>query len=669
MLFVGTNVWAGETTTLLEYGTDNVAWTAAGLAKWTAGGTPTLADDKSYVSISGGNGSYETSMTISPTSKSIINVTAVWRGSSSTGRSFSSGNGSYFRFGNIVVAQNDQDKKHGYVFTGTGNLSSVTTFTAGSYRVDITSSTWLLIEAEIDTDKNKLTSFTIKSEDGKTTYASASNVALKDVDYKTVAFGYKKAGSVTTENAEQLKSIKITETTQDIVSVDYTINYIFGNETIKSVNGKESVENTVNAENPITIENVKYYATDNASTSFVIAESGNIFNVTLREAETWSYTVKSKGDIVTELVTGFGVEGENVTVPYPEFVLSNCILYKGDPTNKEYRTTFTMTENNKVSEINFTQNVENCVFYTEGEDIDGMSNCSGSNVAVRCSNAQAGTTGTDNPLTVTNLPAGKYIISVGVYENSKDANTTHTFTVGGDELSFTTEGVNQQTKTFEEITITKSTAVVYGGTENAKNGLDYIYIVRTGDAPVTSVTATIGEAGWATLYTGNALDFSGVEGLEAYTATVDGDNVVLTAVQDVPDFTGVILKGAPGEYEIPFTDASNTAKGSLEGNPESETSWDAYAANNGKLYILAAVNNGKDVQFVPCTSGSIAAGKAYLAVYNQGQAKAMKVVFASEATGISNVNVSVPVPVKRIQNGQLVIEKNGKAYNAAGQLK
>ena len=202
-----------------------------------------------------------------------------------------------------------------------------------------------------------------------------------------------------------------------------------------------------------------------------------------------------------------------------------------------------------------------------------------------------------------------------------------------------------------------------------QNSLSFDYVLIRMTA-VTSVTATIGEAGWATLYTDKALDFSGVEGLEAvYTATVDGDNVVLTAVQDVPDFTGVVLKGAPGEYEIPFTDASNTAKGSLEGNPESETSWDAYAANNGKLYILAAVNNGKDVQFVPCTSGNIAAGKAYLAVYNQGQAKAMQVVFASEATGISNVNVSVPVPVKRIQNGQLIIEKNGKAYNAAGQLK
>ena len=140
----------------------------------------------------------------------------------------------------------------------------------------------------------------------------------------------------------------------------------------------------------------------------------------------------------------------------------------------------------------------------------------------------------------------------------------------------------------------------------------------------------------------------------------------MTAVDDVPAATGVILKGAAGEYEIPFIDASNTAKGFLEGNTENDVPWDAYAANNGTLYILATVNDGKDVQFVPCTSGNIAAGKAYLPVYIYG-AKAMQVVFASEATGISNVNVSVPVPVKRIHNRQLIIEKNGKAYNVAGQ--
>ena len=205
---------------------------------------------------------------------------------------------------------------------------------------------------------------------------------------------------------------------------------------------------------------------------------------------------------------------------------------------------------------------------------------------------------------------------------------------------------------------------------NRRSWFDNLLIKKSpaASAATATVTATIGSTGWATLYTAKALGFSAVEGLTAYTATLDGGTVVLTAVDDVPAATGVILKGAAGEYEIPIIDASNTAKGSLEGNTENDVPWDTYAANNGTLYILATVNDGKDVQFVPCTSGNIAAGKAYLPVYIYG-AKAMQVVFASETTGIDNVNVSVPVPVKKIQNRQLVITKNGRTYNTAGQLK
>ena len=159
-----TSVWA-QTTTLMEYGTSDVAWSADSLAKWTAGGNPTIKDG--YVEITGGNGSYETSKTIAPTSNAIINVQAVWRGRSNTGRAWDKGNGSYFRYGNIVVAQNDQSQNHGYTFTGLSTISGVKTFSAGPYRKDIGECTWLLIEMEINTAENTLTSFTIKSEDGK----------------------------------------------------------------------------------------------------------------------------------------------------------------------------------------------------------------------------------------------------------------------------------------------------------------------------------------------------------------------------------------------------------------------------------------------------------------------------------------------------------------------
>ena len=191
------------------------------------------------------------------------------------------------------------------------------------------------------------------------------------------------------------------------------------------------------------------------------------------------------------------------------------------------------------------------------------------------------------------------------------------------------------------------------------------------ELPAQSVTVTISNAGWATLYTDKALDFSQVEGLTAYTATVSDNTVTLTEATEIGSDAGVVLQGEAGEYEIPVLGVEpNTAKGDLTGNATEATAYNEFANFQKTIYILAPVNNGKDVQFVPCTSGSIAAKKAFLVLDTPASgAKAMQVVFASETTGIDNVNVSVPVPVKRIQNGQLVIEKNGKTYNAAGQQK
>ena len=193
------------------------------------------------------------------------------------------------------------------------------------------------------------------------------------------------------------------------------------------------------------------------------------------------------------------------------------------------------------------------------------------------------------------------------------------------------------------------------------------------ELPAQSVTVSISNAGWATLYTDKALDFSNST-LKAYVATVNDKEedrtVTLIPVTEVPANVGVVLQGAAGDYTIPVIEsAAIPTNGNLTGDATKATAYDAY--DGYTLYILAPVNGGKDVQFVPCNGGNIAAGKAFfkLATSQSGQAKAMKVVFASETTGISTVNAGVTVPVKKIQNGQLVIEKNGKTYNAAGQLK
>ena len=173
------------------------------------------------------------------------------------------------------------------------------------------------------------------------------------------------------------------------------------------------------------------------------------------------------------------------------------------------------------------------------------------------------------------------------------------------------------------------------------------------DAKIT-VPATITSAGWATLYTDMALDFSGVSGLTAYTATCSGSTVTLTPVSDVPANTGVVLKGSADTYYIPTTESSSTDKGHLLGSASAATAWDAYTGYT--LYVLTQASGGVNVEFNPVTSGEIAAGKAFLKVSSgdSSLAPTLNVVFAGGTTGIDSA----------VKSDELI---NKSYYNLAGQ--
>jgi hypothetical protein len=186
-----------------------------------------------------------------------------------------------------------------------------------------------------------------------------------------------------------------------------------------------------------------------------------------------------------------------------------------------------------------------------------------------------------------------------------------------------------------------------------------------------TVPVTITEAGWATLYTDKALDFTGT-GLTAYTATCSANTVALTPVTNVPANTGVVLNGNEGNYNIPVIASSETAKGDLKGSSTEATAYNAF--DGYTLYVLTSVNEGANVQFNPVTSGSIAAGKAYLKINAEGasSARSMEVVFADDIlTGINEAEAATEAIVKEgkfFENGKLVIFKKGMKFNANGQV-
>jgi len=263
-----------------------------------------------------------------------------------------------------------------------------------------------------------------------------------------------------------------------------------------------------------------------------------------------------------------------------------------------------------------------------------------------------------------NVPAGNYTLSADILNSVAEPGGVLYAKVGNNsEITTAAEngsGANESVSfTVAEPSVV---VVVFKTTEiNGKSG----WIAVDNFELKQFVPVTVTSAGWATLYTPYALDFSSLsENLTAYTATLDGSTVKLRKEDNVPANTGVVLEGKADTYYIPVAASSETEQGDLEGNATAATAFDAFA--NTTLYILTLIDNN-NVQFNPCTSGEIAAGKAFLKVAKTTGAKALSVMFANDPTGIANVNAAeVAQPAKRIVNGQLVIEKNGKRYNAAG---
>ena len=79
-----------------------------------------------------------------------------------------------------------------------------------------------------------------------------------------------------------------------------------------------------------------------------------------------------------------------------------------------------------------------------------------------------------------------------------------------------------------------------------------------------NVSVSISDAGYATLYSASALDFTGT-GITAYVAAVDGENVSFEEVTSAPAETGLLLKGDADTYSVPVTATPASVTSALVG--------------------------------------------------------------------------------------------------------
>lgn len=502
-------VTAADTTTLYERGTTGNEWTTDNLSDFSA--DLTLSDYGAYYTSS--NASHEFSKTITIAENAIINVDAYWYGMANTGRKFSQGNGSYFRFGNVFVAQNDQDQLHGYALNGISNMASVTTFKGtNAYRnYDISTKTFLHIEMEINTATNTLNYLRVSEEGSDSYLVDIADQTLESPDYATIAFGYRKSGRVSTSQYSYLKSVKVTETKQEVASANYTINYTYDGNTVSTTTGTLAVGAEVSATSVVTDEEgTKYLIVADEAPTLTVSETeaNNVLNVPVRKP--YVATVKITNVVGDESMepteTTFTETDDKVcewSYAWPLYILKDGAYYKADDTALGENGTFTETTTIERT-VKYTTVDSKVVYFGEWEtdctssgstyptsSIEGFSNGKGKAImktdqtmSLTFNAAKEGTYEITMPYYNSNTSARRHQISLDdaviVEDTSVDSKTggtiSYSATLAAGEHTVTIQCMYSLTSVFDYLLVTSDTATGINEINATKNtSIDAVY--------------------------------------------------------------------------------------------------------------------------------------------------------------------------------------------------
>lgn len=363
---------------------------------------------------------------------------------------------------------------------------------------------------------------------------------------------------------------------------------------------------------------MKYIYVGNDAEDKTIAEDGEtVVTINYREAETYSYTINATdgANVIAEIKSGSYFEGETIKYAYSKYVNKEGTLYTKGAVNNEYNGSFKLTENNQVVNLAYAAtDITNVEYWSEAEDIAGMTIITEGNTSIR-SSASASAYAAKQDVVFTTLPAGKYKITVNICDaaGKNPTGTVFNFKAGESVLfGYAAANINNSLGS-GEFNLVKDTQISIAQAGRDKVGIDYIYIQRIGEATTTQ-SVTVGSNGIATYTPSVALDFTNATNIKAYTASVSETTVTLTETKTVAAGEGVIIKSVNGGEATEEIAVANPAT-ATEGNALVGTLVDiALATTDGTYnnYILNVVN-GK-LGFYQANNKKVAAGKAYLQV-------------------------------------------------------
>ena len=206
------------------------------------------------------------------------------------------------------------------------------------------------------------------------------------------------------------------------------------------------------------------------------------------------------------------------------------------------------------------------------------------------------------------------------------------------------------------------------------------------EGDILDVTATedpVSHARYYRTFYDSSSDYMMPAGVWAHTGYIENNEFILHPIafdgQVVPRGTAVVLESDNPSYRlIPVgSDApAYSGRNDLTGTDENLAVSSLPAADQDKVYVLgkeATINDELHVGMglYRYTGTTLGAHKAYLIYAPSGSNSAPKrFLFKHEntATGIENASANFGESEKRLENGQLIIIKNGVRYNAQGQI-
>lgn len=383
--------------------------------------------------------------------------------------------------------------------TLTAEVSGIDGKRSGVYGVGYNASTWSAdltyetADKTITTVGNTYTTSTKKNTEFETATFDISNALVGDEDKVVTLLMYD-----TNPGCGYIKNPTVTVTYLDASqAATYTVKYVCGETEVKeATTGTGAIGSfyTVTEDDKAScmFNDVKYiYVSDDAASQAISGDGSTVITVTFREAEKYNYTLKSSlGGIIKE---GTDWEGNTTNVAYPRYLAQDGTLYSaGKGSAGWYLHTFDMSQNNVEATIDYTATeTTGVVFIAEAEDIETLTVSTAANSTVRCSNGLGAYNAGEGDALIANLPNGKYKLYTSTWGGT---GVNFTFKAGETTVgTFECFGYIQDYNTEEFELNAASTPITLGATENPARCIDFVYIVKTGDAELAAPVAATGK--------------------------------------------------------------------------------------------------------------------------------------------------------------------------------